>query len=983
MKKRVRKVIAALIMAIAIAVTQIPSTNLFASSTNANSFQMDGNTLVKYTGTGTSVSVPDGTTAIAAECFANNKVLTSISIPASVTTIGASAFYGCSALRRLDLPAGCETIKTGAFAMCTKLSAVNLPATVSTIEGSAFAGNDSLENITIAKDNTSFVCTDGILYNFDKTKLVQVLAGRSATSYTMPTNVSNIEKYAFWGCNNLESVGLSNSLKSISDYAFSNCKNLKSISIPYSVSSIGIKAFEDCVNLVDAYIPSSVNKIHKSAFDGCYSLNIKAESGSVADQFFQTFDQSNSAVADYQDAQSGVSGNALNPISANTITDSASDLTISQNIEATIDPSKVIIEDPSTFLGSSKVVASQAVLFIDNTKFNVTNGSEQQTVSGNVSEDLVPQSKEQSSLIKYTIVGGDTIANRAFYQMDAMTSYEFPEGIEKIGDFSFARSALSAISIPEGVTTIGYGAFYHCDNLSQVQIPSSVTEIEPAAFGKTKWLENWKTGGDVDDFLVVGDGILIAYKGNQSQVKIPENVRVIGPEVFMGHSEISQVSIAEKTEIIGEDAFAGCNHLTLVSGGTQVTQIRDRAFDQCPIQNIRIQPAVTELGLQSFSQKELTNKGQAIIFLGSELPTIRYEKTATRLSNAAYRDQVVDGINVAVVNADVTTYDQTVLDPNLLGFRGVAVSIASEPTATTNGLASLELVTISPDSETGIVTVPKTVVVDQKKYDIVSVDEKAFTYYKDPNSWYSDALTKMDLDSSLKTTTSNFFDGITFATKPGVKTVSVSGNDTTTVSGNDTNVTVINHVLEPKDVVTANLEDNQTYFLTIANGSARESLLKQTVSDTYGELETGQLLTMDLSLNNSTNQIPITKLGKESVKITIPVPDNMKDKELCVVRLDDNEQLELLFVEYTMINDILCVSFEADHFSPYGLYIAQDDLANNIAQKMANNGYSSRLDQSPDTGDYLDPKWILALGLVCLAVLLFLKKDKKVIVSNN
>ncbi|MBD5466467.1 MAG: hypothetical protein HDR22_11785, partial [Lachnospiraceae bacterium] len=41
-----------------------------------------------------------------------------------------------------------------------------------------------------------------------------------------------------------------------------------------------------------------------------------------------------------------------------------------------------------------------------------------------------------------------------------------------------------------------------------------------------------------------------------------------------------------------------------------------------------------------------------------------------------------------------------------------------------------------------------------------------------------------------------------------------------------------------------------------------------------------------------------------------------------------------------------------------------------------------RKDISPDTGDYLEPKWFLAIGLLALALFLFFKKDGKVIVKE-
>ena len=99
------------------------------------------------------------------------------------------------------------------------------------------------------------------------------------------------------------------------------------------------------------------------------------------------------------------------------------------------------------------------------------------------------------------------------------------DGIHESGEFAFARSALKEIQLPDGITTIGYGAFYHCDSLTEVSIPDSVTQIEGNAFAKTPWIQNAMRASASYPYLVVGDGILLAYDGNDSIVNIPAGVK--------------------------------------------------------------------------------------------------------------------------------------------------------------------------------------------------------------------------------------------------------------------------------------------------------------------------------------------------------------------------------------------------------------------------------------------------------------------------
>ena len=62
-----------------------------------------------------------------------------------------------------------------------------------------------------------------------------------------------------------------------------------------------------------------------------------------------------------------------------------------------------------------------------------------------------------------------------------------------------------------------------------------------------------------------------------------------------------------------------------------------------------------------------------------------------------------------------------------------------------------------------------------------------------------------------------------------------------------------------------------------------------------------------------------------------------------------------------------CVTFKAEHFSPYVIYV---DTQNLTAGTIA--------DTTPKTGDGIHPKWFLSIGLACLSVVLFMKKDKRV-----
>ena len=255
--RTIRKVIGALLLITALLVTQIPEVPLNAAP--SSDFQIDKTTLVKYTGTASSVSIPDSVKTIGAEAFAGNKSLTSIKLGKNVTTIEYGAFKDCSYLNNVTIPDTVVSIGNGAFSNNSALKKIGLPKNLETLGTGVFSGCDNLSTISIDKDNTNFVFEKNVLYSKDKSKIYYFAEGSKATSYNMPDSVIDIDEYAFWGNDHLKEIIISTNLSEIPSYAFSNCKNLLAISIPYSVKSIQSKAFENCISLQKVMIPASVS----------------------------------------------------------------------------------------------------------------------------------------------------------------------------------------------------------------------------------------------------------------------------------------------------------------------------------------------------------------------------------------------------------------------------------------------------------------------------------------------------------------------------------------------------------------------------------------------------------------------------------------------------------------------------------------------------------------------------------------------------
>ena len=443
----------------------------------------------------------------------------------------------------------------------------------------------------------------------------------------IPNSVRRIDAYAFWGCDNLDTVVLGKGLTAVGDFAFAGCGGLEQMTIPSNVLSIGVSAFADCVNLRDISIAPETADIHETAFNGCYRLTIHCEPGTAADKYAQEFYERQKEMPEYQDVPEYPDGNQT----GGDPEPPAPDYNTPDTPSATPVPGNV--------LGSTQIVGNHAVFFIDSTLPVVMSNLEGLPPAEDTAApvgNLMQAAGEGVS--KYTVVDNRIIADQAYYQNGELGEVEIPLGITEIGQFSFARSSITGVTVPVGVREISYGAFYHCDNLGRVSLPASVTLVEPKAFSNTPWMTDFLGGMAVegnessDDNYLVSGGVLVAYRGTDSQAVIPEGVRVIAAEAFRDHGELESVVLPESMKVIGEGAFEGCGNLTALTLGSQLQQVKDRAFEGCGLQQVTLPESVEEVGIRAFGNAEVSFAGEAF-----EIPN-SYETTATRLSNEGYRN---------------------------------------------------------------------------------------------------------------------------------------------------------------------------------------------------------------------------------------------------------------------------------------------------------------------------------------------------------
>ncbi len=190
-----------------------------------------------------------------------------------------------------------------------------------------------------------------------------------------------------------------------------------------------------------------------------------------------------------------------------------------------------------------------------------------------------------------TVPAGVTnIGYAAFATCLGLTGVTIPTSVLSIEDGAFAAcDGLATLAIPTGVTRIGSFAFSDCFSLAEVMIADSVTTLMEGAFQKCISLENVTIPGSVKS---IGRGAFAYCSGLTNAVLLP-GVSAIGKEAFYECTSLVQVLIPWTVTSIGGDAFFYCTNLAAVYCEGNAPSLGFYAFDFDPVATIYYLPGTT------------------------------------------------------------------------------------------------------------------------------------------------------------------------------------------------------------------------------------------------------------------------------------------------------------------------------------------------------------------------------------------------------
>lgn len=157
--------------------------------------------------------------------------------------------------------------------------------------------------------------------------------------------------------------------------------------------------------------------------------------------------------------------------------------------------------------------------------------------------------------------------------------------------------------IPEGVKRVEPFAFANC-SLEELVIPSSVNNIENAAFGgsiKSIFVDDSNTAYCVrDGLLLTKDTTTVLRYVGDATTEVPFGVTHIATGAF-ARTDLACITLPETVQIIGNAAFSNCDCLETIELSQGITSIEQYAFYGCKkLKAITLPAALKSIGRNTF-----------------------------------------------------------------------------------------------------------------------------------------------------------------------------------------------------------------------------------------------------------------------------------------------------------------------------------------------------------------------------------------------
>ncbi len=454
-----------------------------------------------------SLVISEGVESIYNGAFIRCTSLKTVSFPETLVGMDYNAFSHCDSLESVTLPDSLERLGAWSFGDCENLKTVKIGKGLVDFNNSAFDGSKKLESIEVSEENENFRSFDGVLYTKDRKKLIKAPENLQNQNYAILRGTEVIEEDAFRSCRNLKTIAsFPSALRTVEKGAFIGCLNLESITFPEGLERIEEIVFSNCKSLKTVYLPSSLTYIGYSPFYRCESLEaVEVGEGNMTfcDVDGVLFSKDKTKIIEYPSAK--LTTDFTLPTAVKTIERNAFEG--AKNLKSVTLPEGLTTIGESAFDGCTTlgtISIPNSVKTIEKTALYGCEALRSITLGDGL--EAIPERAFQhcSSLESINIPKGvRSIDTTAFWGCDSLKEftvdvnnpyYKGEDGVLYSKDGATlclvpCAYEEAAFTVKNGVKTVGEEALRDCVNLRTVYLPSGVSKISRSAFSGCKNLE--------------------------------------------------------------------------------------------------------------------------------------------------------------------------------------------------------------------------------------------------------------------------------------------------------------------------------------------------------------------------------------------------------------------------------------------------------------------------------------------------------------